>query len=108
MHAQDLAERGLEHGELVDIEAVAECDQGAGPRIVRNFVVIAYDIARGAAAAYYPEANSLVALANFDTRSGTPSYKSVPVIIRRAAAPAAASGETNASMRGRSVGDIAA
>jgi len=30
---------------------------------------------------YYPEGNSLVALENYDERSGTPSYKSVPVNI---------------------------
>jgi anaerobic selenocysteine-containing dehydrogenase len=46
---------------------------------------VAHDIARGAVAAYYPEANGLIALANRDARSGTPSYKSVPVVIRRAA-----------------------
>lgn len=81
----DLAERGLEHGDLVDIEAVAAHDNASEPRIVRNFVAVAFDIARGSVAAYYPEANGLVALANFDRRSGTPSYKSVPVVLRRAA-----------------------
>ena len=30
---------------------------------------------------YYPEGNALVALENYDARSGTPSYKSVPVRI---------------------------
>ena len=81
----DLAERGLEHGDLVDIEAVAACDNIDEPRVIRNFVAVAFDIARGSVAAYYPEANGLVALANFDRRSGTPSYKSVPVVLRRAA-----------------------
>jgi molybdopterin-dependent oxidoreductase alpha subunit len=81
----DLAERGLEHGDMVDIEAVAECDHPGNPRIVRNLVAVAFDIARGSAAAYYPEANGLVALGNYDERSGTPSYKSVPIVIRRAA-----------------------
>ncbi|HBZ04995.1 MAG TPA: CbbBc protein [Massilia sp.] len=84
-NAADLAERGLEHGDLVDIEAVAAHDNASEPRIVRNFVAVAFDIARGSVAAYYPEANALVALANFDRRSGTPSYKSVPVVLRRAA-----------------------
>jgi molybdopterin-dependent oxidoreductase alpha subunit len=106
LHADDLAERGLEHGDLIDIEAVAEHDHPAAPRIVRNFVAVAFDIARGAAAAYYPEANGLIALDNFDPRSGTPSYKSVPVVIRRAAMPAGESGEANRSMRGVSVGKI--
>jgi molybdopterin-dependent oxidoreductase alpha subunit len=107
LNAADLAERGLEHGDLVDIEAVAEGDQASQPRVVRNFVAVAFDIARGAAAAYYPEANGLIALGNFDKRSGTPSYKSVPIVIRRAAMPQGVSGEANASMRGVSVGKTA-
>jgi anaerobic selenocysteine-containing dehydrogenase len=85
VHEDDLAARGLEHGDMVDIEAVAECDHPGEPRILRNLVAVAFDIARGSAAAYYPEANGLVALSNFDERSGTPSYKSIPIVIRRAA-----------------------
>lgn len=86
VNAADLAARGLEHGDMVDIEAVAACDNIEEPRIVRKFVAVAFDIAPGSIAAYYPEANALVALANFDRRSGTPSYKSVPVVLRRAEA----------------------
>jgi molybdopterin-dependent oxidoreductase alpha subunit len=107
LHAADIAERGLEHGDLVDIEGVVEAGQSGPPRILRNFVIAAFDIARGAAAAYFPEANSLIALSNYDKRSGTPSYKSIPVVIRRAATPQAGSGEANKSMRGTSVGSIA-
>jgi len=88
VNAADLAERGLEHGDLVDIEAVAAQDHIAQSRILRGFVAVAHDIARGAAAAYYPEANALISLANFDARSGTPAYKSVPVVLRRAAGAA--------------------
>jgi molybdopterin-dependent oxidoreductase alpha subunit len=85
VNAADLAARGLEHGDLVDIEAVAHCDNAAQPRIIEGFVAVAYDIAPGSVAAYYPEANSLVALANYDGQSGTPSYKSVPVVLRKSA-----------------------
>jgi len=88
VNAADLAQRGLEHGDLVDIEAVAAHDHMAQPRILRGFVAVAHDIARGAVAAYYPEANALISLANFDARSGTPAYKSVPVVLRRAAGAA--------------------
>jgi len=91
VNAADLAERGLEHGDLIDIEAVAECEHAGAPRIVRDFVAVAFDIARGSVAAYYPEANGLVALANYDSQSGTPSYKSVPVVLRRAASGGKAS-----------------
>lgn len=85
VHEDDLAARGLEHGDMVDVEAVAECDHPDQPRILRNLVAVAFDIARGSAAAYYPEANGLVALSNYDERSGTPSYKSIPIVLRRAA-----------------------
>ena len=53
-----------------------------------GLTAVAYDIAPGSVAAYYPEANALVPLGYHDTQSGTPSYKSIPVRItptRRAA-----------------------
>jgi hypothetical protein len=36
----------------------------------------------GSIATYYPEANVLVALDHYDAKSGTPSYKSTPVLLR--------------------------
>ena len=71
---------------VVDVEAVAN-DPGDPPRVLRGVTAVAYDIARGSAAAYYPEANGLVALDSYDERSGTPTYKSIPVVIRRAGWP---------------------
>lgn len=47
--------------------------------------MVAHAIAKGSVAAYYPEANVLMALDEYDARSGTPAYKSVPVTIRRTA-----------------------
>ncbi len=80
MNPQDLAEQGLEHGDLVDIETVSPT------RTLRlaGITAIEYSIARGSAAAYYPEANVLVPLDYRDKESGTPSYKSIPVRIRKA------------------------
>jgi molybdopterin-dependent oxidoreductase alpha subunit len=80
MNAEDLAAQGLEHGDLVDVEAVSS------GRVLRmeNITAIEYGIARGTVAAYYPEANVLVSLDYIDQESGTPSYKSIPVRIRRA------------------------
>ncbi|CAI2499254.1 FdhF/YdeP family oxidoreductase [Serratia ficaria] len=78
----DLDARGLEHGDLVDIETVV-----AGSTLrLPNITVIAYNIAPGSVGAYYPEANVLVPLDYIDTESGTPSYKSVPVRVTLAAA----------------------
>jgi len=76
--------RGLEHGDLVDIETIS-------PRRtlrLNKITAIEYDIAPGSVAAYYPEANVLVPLDYLDKDSGTPSYKSTPVRILRSGAGA--------------------
>jgi anaerobic selenocysteine-containing dehydrogenase len=85
----DLAIRKLEHGDVVDVETALA--SGIPLRLL-GLTAIAYDIAPGSVAAYYPEANALVPLSYHDTQSGTPSYKSVPVRIfssSRRAAPSA-------------------
>ena len=46
---------------------------------MRKLTAVAYNIAQGSIAAYYPEANVLVAIDHYDAKSGTPSYKSTPV-----------------------------
>jgi hypothetical protein len=47
-----------------------------------KLTAVAYNIAQGSIATYYPEANVLVALDHYDVKSGTPSYKSIPVLLR--------------------------
>lgn len=81
MNESDMAEQGIEHGDVVDIETAI------GDRKLRleKITAIAYEIARGSVGAYYPEANVLVPLDYIDKESGTPSYKSVPVRVTRAA-----------------------
>ncbi|NUA31111.1 FdhF/YdeP family oxidoreductase [Cupriavidus basilensis] len=81
MNEADLTSHGLEHGDLVDIETIVS-DR---PLRLKNITAIAYSIARGSVAAYYPEANVLVPLDYIDKESGTPSYKSIPVRVTRAA-----------------------
>jgi hypothetical protein len=49
---------------------------------MRNLTAVAYNIAEGSVAAYYPEANVMVAIDHYDAKSGTPSYKSTPVFLR--------------------------
>jgi molybdopterin-dependent oxidoreductase alpha subunit len=78
MNEQDLREHGLEHGDCVDIETALDLPM---PLRMRHVTAIAYDMARGSVATYYPEGNCLVPLAHHDRASGTPSYKSVPVRI---------------------------
>lgn len=76
-NADDLTELGLEHGDRIDLVS--------GDRVLKDQTAVAHTIARGSIAAYYPEANCLVALQDHDAASGTPSYKSIPVMVRRAA-----------------------
>jgi molybdopterin-dependent oxidoreductase alpha subunit len=80
INENDLHRRGLQHGDVVDVTVADD----SGQRVLRNQTAVAYQIAEGSIAAYYPEANSLIALDKYDVKSGTPSYKSTPVTIRAA------------------------
>jgi molybdopterin-dependent oxidoreductase alpha subunit len=81
VNERDLVSRGLKHGDLVDVSVVSETGSKPGKRVMRNLTAVAYNIAQGSIAAYYPEANVLVALDHYDVESGTPSYKSTPVLL---------------------------
>jgi molybdopterin-dependent oxidoreductase alpha subunit len=81
VNERDLASRGLKHGDLVDVSVVPDAGSKPGERVMRNLTAVAYNIAQGSVAAYYPEANALVALDHYDAKCGTPSYKSTPVVI---------------------------
>ena len=76
--AQDLARLELAEGDRIDVVA--------GKRVLAGQTAVAFPIAKGSVAAYYPEANMLLGLADYDRRSGTPCYKSIPVTLRRAQA----------------------
>jgi molybdopterin-dependent oxidoreductase alpha subunit len=82
VNERDLARHGLKHGDLVDITVVTDAGSKPGTRVMRNLTAVAFNIAEGSIATYYPEANVLVALDHYDVKSGTPSYKSTPVLIR--------------------------
>jgi molybdopterin-dependent oxidoreductase alpha subunit len=79
-HPDDLAARGLADGDVIDLTCAF--DDGV-ERAVRGFTAVAKDLPRGCLAAYYPEANPLLALSERDRRSGTPAYKSMPVRMTR-------------------------
>jgi molybdopterin-dependent oxidoreductase alpha subunit len=80
MNEEDLAANGLKHGDVVDITTALPAFEHLR---LNGFTVVAYEIARGSVAAYYPEANCLVPLSYQDKQSGTPAYKSIPVKITR-------------------------
>jgi len=81
MNAADLARHGIAHGDAVEIVTSLP---GQTHRRLR-LTAIKHDIAAGSVGAYYPEANNLCPLDYQDTASGTPSYKSIPVRIRKTA-----------------------
>ena len=86
LNAEDLADRGLAAGDRVDLHAAPEPGEAADPgAVLKGLTAVAYEIPRGSAGAYYPEANVLIPLGHHDKQSGTPSYKSVPIRVVRAA-----------------------
>ncbi|MBL9148888.1 MAG: FdhF/YdeP family oxidoreductase [Phycisphaerae bacterium] len=73
MHAEDMQALGLRENDRVRVES--ECGAMDG------ILVRPFDIRRGNAAMYYPEANALVP-AKLDPRSKTPNFKNVAVRVR--------------------------
>ena len=87
LHADDIAARGLRDGDRIDIETLV--DDGHVRR-VSAFTARAWDIPRGCAAAYFPEASGLIAATTYSAHTRTPLYKEMPVrvVAHGALAPA--------------------
>jgi molybdopterin-dependent oxidoreductase alpha subunit len=83
LHPADLAERGLTEDDPIDLHSHAPED--GLTRTARGFRAVAYDVPRGCAAAYFPEANGLVSKDSFAIRSRTPLSKFIPITITPAA-----------------------
>jgi molybdopterin-dependent oxidoreductase alpha subunit len=79
LHPEDMKARGLGPGDLVDLTSHYEGET----RSVQGFRVVAYDLPRGCAGAYYPEANALVPVRSVAEKSQTPTYKSIPITVAR-------------------------
>ncbi len=88
IHPEDIRALGLQDGDWVDIQTVWSDGQ---ERRADRFKLVGYDIPRGNLAAYYPETNPLVPLSAVADAAGTPTSKSIPVILQPhvAAAPVA-------------------
>ncbi|MGO4302584.1 FdhF/YdeP family oxidoreductase [Cupriavidus sp. RAF12] len=72
---------GFAESERVDITSVWE---DGITRHAQDFLLVDYDIPAGCLGAYYPETNPLVPLESIGDRSGTPTSKSIPVLLARA------------------------
>lgn len=80
-HQDDIDMLGFKADEFVDITSV--WDDGV-ERHIEGFRLVPYDIPRGCLGAYYPETNSLVPLSSVADGAGTPTSKSIPVLLSRA------------------------
>jgi len=77
LNPEDMKERGLVAQQLVDLTSHYRGET----RTARGFRVVPYDLQRGNAATYFPEANPLVPLGQRARGSMTPASKSVIVSI---------------------------
>ncbi len=77
LHPDDMAELGI--GERQEVDLVSE--HAGTERIARGFLAIGFDIPRGCAATYFPEANVLVPRDSKADKSNTPASKSVVIRI---------------------------
>jgi len=83
LNTADMAERHLVEREVVDL--ISEWTDGE--RLAEAFIVVPFDLPRGCAATYFPEANALVPLDSIADKSHTPTSKSVVIRIRSRSAP---------------------
>ncbi|BEU95783.1 FdhF/YdeP family oxidoreductase [Acidovorax sp. DW039] len=78
INAEDIRALGMKDGDWVDIHTLWSDGQ---KRRADRFKLVAYDIPRGNLAAYYPETNPLVPLSAVADVAGTPTSKSIPVVL---------------------------
>jgi molybdopterin-dependent oxidoreductase alpha subunit len=77
VNPEDLKERGISPCTQVDITSI----WGDERRVARSFTAIPYEMPRGCAAAYFPEANVLVPVGSQAEGSGTPTSKAIEIEI---------------------------
>jgi formate dehydrogenase major subunit len=78
VHDDDIAALGLRPRQVVDV--VHTGDDGS-VRVMQRLTLVAYPTPRGCAAAYFPEANSLVPLDSTARGSNSPTSKSLVVQV---------------------------
>ncbi|MFG5777801.1 FdhF/YdeP family oxidoreductase [Comamonas sp. J-3] len=78
INAEDIRALGMKDGDWINIRTVWDDGQ---ERRADGFKLVAYNIPRGDIAAYYPETNPLVPLSAVAANAGTPTSKSIPVVL---------------------------
>ncbi len=77
MNREDIAALGLRERQIVDLTSHFQGET----RRARRFLVVGYDIPRGCACTYFPEANALVPARQVARISNTPASKSVVITV---------------------------
>jgi anaerobic selenocysteine-containing dehydrogenase len=77
MNEGDIVERNLQAGQWVDITSHFAGEE----RVAEKFLIVAYNIPKQCAAAYFPETNVLVPIGSVVGRSNTPAYKSIEISV---------------------------
>ena len=75
LNPHDMEERNLHAGQIVDICSYFEEELRKAPR----FAIVPYAIARGSAAAYYPETNVLIPIRSVAAKSNQPASKCIRI-----------------------------
>jgi molybdopterin-dependent oxidoreductase alpha subunit len=78
LNAADMVTLGLVERQVVDLISEWRGEE----RVVERFIVVPFDLPRGCAATYFPEANPLVPLDSVADRSNTPTSKNVIIRVR--------------------------
>ncbi len=79
LNADDMAERGLKSQDLVDVRSYFRDEV----RETRQYRAVAYDLPKGLAAMYFPEANALVPIGHCARGSETPASKSIVIDLSK-------------------------
>ena len=79
MNKEDMASQGFKQYDEVNITSFFKGDE----RHASNFKIIAYDIAKGCVASYFPETNVLVPINSVAKKSNTPVSKFIEVKLNK-------------------------
>ncbi|HEY3754691.1 MAG TPA: FdhF/YdeP family oxidoreductase [Opitutaceae bacterium] len=77
MNPDDMAERGLAAGDVIDITSHFQGEK----RLAERFVVVPYRLHRGDCAGYFPELNVLLPIGSVAEKSNQPAAKSIVISV---------------------------
>ncbi|MEC8749232.1 MAG: molybdopterin dinucleotide binding domain-containing protein, partial [Pseudomonadota bacterium] len=80
VNERDIKKLGFNDGDKVDITSMWNDGK---TRQVKQFMLVAYDIPQGQAAAYYPETNPLVPLESYGDGTFTPTSKFIAIKLSK-------------------------